>query len=389
VESPEREPGFETLCAHGGDEPGRHLGAPVPPIYQNSLFTSPDTETFLQRGERHPGVYDYTRVANPTTDVLEAKLAALERTEAARCFGSGMAAVAAAILHGVRSGDHLIAVETVYGPTRAFLTDYLPRFQVGVTFVPGTDPQQFADALRPETRLIYLESPSSLVFEMQDLAAVASLARDRGIVTVIDNSWASPYFQNPLLLGIDLVLHSATKYLGGHSDVVAGVVLGPRERMQALTAQEGRLLGGILDPFAAWLLLRGVRTLPLRMERHQQTGLAVARFLEEHPRVARVYYPGLPSHPQYELSRRQMRGCSGLLSFALKEPGPEAVARVVDRLHYFGIGVSWGGFESLAIPIPLPAESGSEPGVGIRVSVGLETVGDLLADLDQALSSTA
>jgi cystathionine beta-lyase len=373
-----RDPGFETLCAHAGDDPDRFLGAPVPPLYQNSLFTSPDAERFLARGQA-PDRYDYTRTSNPTTDVLERKLAALERTEAARCFGSGMAAVAAAVFHGVRSGDHIVAVETAYGPTRMFLAEYLPRFEVSVTFVPGTDPQQFVDALRPETRLFYLESPTSLVFHLQDLAAVAALARERDILTVVDNSWASPYFQNPIDFGIDLVLHSATKYLGGHSDLVAGVVLGPRERLERLKTWEGRLLGGILDPFAAWLMLRGVRTLPVRMDRHQQSGLAVARFLEEHPKVAWVHYPGLPSHPQYELGRRQMRGSSGLLSFELDEPGREAACRVVDGLRYFGIGVSWGGFESLAIPVSLAAEG--EPHWAIRLHVGLETVEDLLEDL--------
>jgi cystathionine beta-lyase len=381
------DPGFETLCAHEGDDPSRFLGAPVPPIYQNSLFTAPDTAAFLDRGRLHPEVYDYTRVANPTTDVLETKLAALEKTEAARCFGSGMAAVTAAVFHCVKTGDHIVAVETAYGPTRMLLTEYLPRFDIGVTFVPGTDPQQFADAIRPETRLLYLESPSSLLMHLQDLRAVAALARGRGITTVIDNSWASPFFQNPIELGIDLVLHSATKYLGGHSDVVAGVVMGPRDRMERLSAWEGRLLGGILDPFAAWLLLRGVRTLPLRMERHQENGLGVARFLEVHAAVARVHYPGLESHPQHELGRRQMRGFSGLMSLELRDASKEATLRFVDGLRHFGIGVSWGGFESLAIPFTHAPAGGADPTWAVRLSVGLETLDDLLADLDQALAA--
>lgn len=381
-----REPGFETLCAHAGDDPGRFLGAPVPPIYQNSLFTAPDAESFFTRGELRPEWYDYTRCANPTTDVLEAKLAALERTEAARCFGSGMAAVTAALLHGVRSGDHVVAVDTVYGPTRQLLTDYLPRFGVQVTYVPGDDPEQFAAATRPDTRVYYLESPSSLVFRMQDLAAVAALAREREILTVIDNSWASPYFQNPAELGIDLVLHSATKYLGGHSDIVAGVVMGRREHLEALRTWEGQLLGGILDPFAAWLMLRGLRTLPVRMDRHQQSGLAVARMLEAHPAVSCVHYPGLPSHPQYALGQRQLRGCSGLLSLELVDGTREKACRILDRLRYFGIGVSWGGFESLAIPLAFPDAAGGEPRWGMRIHVGLETVEDLLEDLSEALT---
>jgi len=382
-------PGFETLCMHAGEDPTRYAGAVVPPIYQNSLFTSPDAETFVQRYALYPEAYDYTRVANPTTDILEAKLAALERTEAARCFGSGMAAVAAAILHGVKAGDHVIAVDSIYGPTRNFLSHYLARFDIATTYVPGTDPQQFADALQPNTRLIYLESPSSVVFRLQDLAAVAALAKAHGVMTVVDNSWASPFFQNPTDLGIDLVLHSATKYLGGHSDIVAGVIMGPKAHLTGLKEQEGCLLGGILDPFAAWLMLRGLRTLPLRMERHQANGLAVARFLEDHPQVARVRYPGLPSHPQYDLGRRQMRGYSGLLSFELKDGGQTAAFAFVNRLRYFGIGVSWGGYESLAIPFSFPPDD--DPGGpirwGARLHVGLETLDDLLEDLDTALKA--
>jgi cystathionine beta-lyase len=393
-----REPGFETLCAHAGEDPARFCGAVVPPIFQNSLFVSPDAETFTNRAAHHPNVYDYTRTANPTTDILEAKLAVLERAEAARCFGSGDAAVAAAVMHSVKAGDHIVAVETAYGPTRSILGSYLTKFGVTVTFIPGTDPQQFADATTPQTRLYYLESPSSLVFNMQDLAAVSALSKTRGITTVIDNSWASPYFQNPLEYGIDLVLHSATKYLGGHSDIVAGVVMGSRGHMDEIKREEGGLLGGILDPFAAWLMLRGVRTLAIRMERHQSSAIAVARYLETHPRVARVFYPGLPSHPQYELGRAQLRGYSGLLSFALKEGGQESAFRVVNALRYFHIGVSWGGYESLAIPIGFPADKRREPGYlpgvgesrgglqwGARLHIGLETLDDLLDDLENAL----
>jgi cystathionine beta-lyase/cystathionine gamma-synthase len=226
-----------------------------------------------------------------------------------------------------------------------------------------------------------------LVFRQQDLRAVAGIAAERGILTVIDNSWASPYFQNPTEFGIDLVLHSGTKYLGGHSDIVAGVVMGSRAHIDSLKVREGELFGGILDPFAAWLMLRGLRTLPVRLDRHQETALEIARFLEGHPAVSRVHYPGLRSDPQYELSRRQLRGESGLLSFELKRGTKEAACAVVDGLHYFGIGVSWGGFESLAIPITLPDDGrAGEPSWGIRLHAGLETADDLLEDLHEALS---
>jgi cystathionine beta-lyase len=392
-----REPGFETLCAHAGEDPARFQGAVVPPIFQNSLFVSPDCETFVRR-DQDPNLYDYTRVANPTTDVLETKLAALEKAEAARCFGSGDAAVTAAVLHSVKAGDHIVAVETAYGPTRSILGSYLRKFDVATTFVAGNDPQQWVDACQPNTRLFYLESPSSLVFNLQDIRAVTGFAKERGITTITDNSWASPYFQNPIELGVDLVLHSATKYLGGHSDIVAGVVTGNKERMQSIKQQEGALLGGILDPFAAWLMLRGLRTLALRMERHQSSAMAIASYLEQHPRVAHVYYPGLSSHSQYSLGRRQLRGYSGLLSFELKDGDEGAAFRFVNALRYFGIGVSWGGFESLAIPIGFPEKSrggaAALPGVhgaigrinwGARLHIGLETQEDLLEDLELAL----
>ena len=398
-----REPGFETLCAHWGEEPSRYHGAVVPPIFQASLFTSPDSETFSHRGEPGAGVYDYTRTANPTTDILEKKVAALEKTEAARCFGSGASAVAAAIMHSVSAGDHVLAVSTIYGPTRILLTEYLPKFGVEVSFVTGTDPQQFDDYARPNTRLFYLESPSSLVFRLQDLKAVAAIAKARGITTVADNSWASPYFQNPAEYGIDLIVHSATKYLGGHSDVVAGIVAGSGERIASIAKWEGALMGGILDPFGSWLILRGIRTLGIRMERHQQSAMKVARWLEQHKRVAVVHYPGLDSHPQHALGAKQLRGYSGLLSFELKEGGQSAAYAVVDALKYFQIGVSWGGYESLAIPIAFPPDSpqsaggepvylpgiGSDPSEkvrwGARLHIGLETADDLLEDLDNAL----
>ncbi|HLK58601.1 MAG TPA: aminotransferase class I/II-fold pyridoxal phosphate-dependent enzyme, partial [Chthonomonadaceae bacterium] len=334
--------------------------------------------------------YDYTRVANPTTDITEAKIAALEGGEKARCFGSGAAAVSAAIFSCVKGGDHVIAPQTVYGPTRQLLADYLKRFGVETTLVEGSDPQEWADALRPNTTLFYLESPSSMIFKQQDLAALAALAKAHGIATICDNSWATPYFQNPLKLGVDLVLHSATKYLGGHSDVVAGVVVGKKERMQKMVWEEGCLLGAVLDPFASWLLLRGLRTLPIRMERHQQNAKRLAIALSEHPAVAAVFYPGMPSDPQHELTCRQLRGTSGLFSIELKTPGKDAIYRFVNALHYFGIGCSWGGFESLATAAAYPASTFGRPGDEyvwfVRLHIGLESADDLWDDLEQALA---
>ena len=241
---------FETLCAHWGEDRAAYKGAVTPPIFQNSLFTYPDCETRMENwGD--PGVYDYTRYSNPTTEIVEAKIAALEAGEKARCFGSGMAAISGAIFSSVKSGDHIVCVDSIYGPARVFLTEYLPRFQVETTFVDGADPNDWSSACRPNTAVFMLESPSSMVFHQQDLRAVANIARKRGVVTICDNSWSSPYFQRPLEFGIDIVVHSATKYLAGHSDIVAGVVVGKADRMQRMVEREGCLLGAVLDPFAA------------------------------------------------------------------------------------------------------------------------------------------
>ncbi|HZP84522.1 MAG TPA: PLP-dependent aspartate aminotransferase family protein [Chthonomonadaceae bacterium] len=400
---PDKKPDFETICTHWAEDPAQYQGAITPPIFQNSLFTAPDCETrergwsaaVVKRGalgetmgEETAELYDYTRISNPTTDIAEAKIAALEQGEQARCFGSGMGAISAAILSCVRAGDHVIAPETVYGPTRDFLSSYLARFNVTASFVDGCDPNDYADAMQPNTTLFYLESPSSLLFKQQDLSALTGLAKERGIATICDNSWASPYFQNPLQWGVDLVVHSATKYLGGHSDIVAGVAVGSAERMTSLRNREGALLGAVLDPFASWLMLRGLRTLALRMERHQQNATRIAHALLNHPAVAAVYYPGLPTDPQPELTCRQLRGTSGLLSVELKAQSKEATYRFVNALRYFGIGCSWGGFESLAIPISIPARL-VDKGEGlrwiVRLHIGLESANDLWDDLESAL----
>ncbi len=407
-------PNFETICAHLGENPADHKGAVVPPIYQTSLFTFPDCDTRTRnyapvsdfpndaqeetagsqaaKSRAGGGVsaqYEYSRVCNPTTDIVETKIAALEGGEQARCFGSGMGAISAAILSCVKSGDHIIAPETVYGPTRSFLQNYLRRFNISVTFVEGTDVQHWADALKPETTLLYLESPSSVLMKQQDLGAVAGLARAHGASTICDNSWATPIFQNPLLLGVDLVAHSATKYLGGHSDIVAGVVVGSKERLHKMTFDEGCLLGAMLDPFAAWLLLRGLRTLPIRMQAHQASARRLASALSEHHAVAEVYYPGSRHDAQPTLTHKQLRGTSGLLSFALKEQSKARTHHVVDTLHHFGIGCSWGGFESLALPFHVsPTALGDPSGQSrwlIRLNIGLENVEDLWNDLEAAL----
>lgn len=384
---PAPDAGFETLCAHFAEQRGAHHGAAAVPIYQSSTFVFPDSQAWEQRYNPDSPYFEYTRSGNPSTSILEAKLARLEGGTWAYAMASGMGAVSAAINACVQAGVHVVAVAGVYLPTQRYLRYYLPRFGVETTFVDSCDPADFLAAMRPETKLICLESPTSGYFEMPDVAPIAAAARERGITSVFDNSWATPYFQRPLELGCDLVVHSATKFIGGHSDVVGGVVVGRDEALRKRVFREVELLGAVADPFAAWLLLRGLRTLKVRMEQHQRSGLAVARFLEEHPAVRRVHHPGLESHPQHTVARRQLHGYSSLFSFELKDQSREATNRVMDRTRLFSIGVSWGGYESLVLGGTLYAKVADDPVWLIRLHVGLEATEDLIADLRQALEA--
>lgn len=376
-----------SICTHFGEDPFAWGASAAPPIHQTSTFLYPDAAAFERRCTPECPYDDYTRVSNPTTRILEGKIARLERGAWARGFASGMGAICTAVGAVLHTGAHVVSVAQCYGPTRTFLSSYLRRFGVETTFVPGCDSAHYMAALRPETRLLYLESPTSGYFEMPDVRELSAEAHKRGITVVFDNSWATPCFQQPLDLGADLVVHSATKFIGGHSDVVAGVVVGRDESLRRRVAAEGELLGATLDPMAAWLLVRGLRTLPIRMERHQRSGLAVARFLEGHPRVARVMHPGLESHPQHATARRQLGGYSSLFSFVLRDNTRQAIHAVLDRLKLFGIGVSWGGFESLAIGGPIFSVDPDRPDFVIRLHIGLESVDDLIADLRHALEA--
>ncbi len=381
----------DTLAQHAGDDPFRLLHGAAPPIVETSTFLF-DSYEALEEAFANPEAHClYTRGNNPTVKVAEEKIAALEGAEACRLFGSGMAAISSAILSCVGAGDHIVSIKTVYGPAYNFMATYLPRFGVETTFVEGTDPAEFAEAVRPNTKLFYLESPSTNVFKLQDLPAVTAIAKAHGIRTVIDNSYCSMLLQRPLDLGVDLSVYSATKFLNGHSDVVAGAVVGNRELIRRINAAEYPLLGGIIGPFEAWLIARGLRTLPIRMRQHQESARQVVDFLVKHPRVKVVHYPGHPSHPQYELAQRQMKGASSLLSFELDTGELAAVKRFVNGVRTFGLGVSWGGFESLLFaPLiaqsrELPPEKWQSPGL-VRIHVGLEDPLDLIDDLDQALA---
>lgn len=387
--------GFQTNCTVTGENRETYQGAAAPPICSASTFAFDSYEAFSTAfGPAMEGYGDapvYTRGNNPTVQVLERKVALLEGADEARAFGSGMAAIAAAVLSAAKSGDHVVAVQSVYANAFRLLNGYLPKLGISTTFADFSDLQTVQDAITDRTRVLYLESPGNPAMDIVDLPEVAALAREHGLLTIIDNTMATPFNQRPIELGIDMVVHSATKYLAGHGDVVAGIVAGSSDRMRGISGNETRDLGGIIGPFEAWLVLRGIRTLGLRMRAHNEAGMHVACQLVEHPRVQRVLYPGLPSHPQYDLAQRQMRGFGGLLSVVL-EGGMEAAIRFADNLRLFGIAVSWGGFESLVLPInPEMTHSpdicrrlGIVPGM-VRLSVGLEDVEDLQDDLCEAL----
>lgn len=364
-------------------------GSVSPPIYQTSLFSHPNFDSFQRAMNDESSAYIYSRGNNPTVRAVEEKLAALESGEDARLFSSGVSAIAAAAMSLLRQGDHVICVEDCYSWTRYLFETYLKRFGVETSFVEGTDVAQFEAAVRPDTRLIYLESPTTLTFKLQDLSAVATLARDRGIRTVIDNTWATPLQQNPIEQGIDLVVHSASKYLGGHSDVVGGVVVGSSELVSRIFETEFMPIGHISNPSHAWLILRGLRTLDVRLRRHYESATRVATWLEEQPEVERVIFPALQSHPQHELFKRQMRGGSGLLSLILADSSVVAIRRFTDALRHFRIGVSWGGFESLVFPIAVKLPPGTKEAAGnqrlIRIHVGLDEPTLLVEDLRNAL----
>jgi cystathionine beta-lyase/cystathionine gamma-synthase len=375
----------EDICTHLGDDYSKFMGAIVPPIYQNSLFVQPTEVNDILEQE-----YVYTRINNPTTEIAEKKIAALEEGEDAKCFSSGMAAISSAIMYYISKDCHVICIKNVYGPTRDFLENYLAKFGVETTFVNGEDIDEIERAIRKNTKLMYLESPSSLIFSMQDLEKVAKLAKSYGIGTIIDNSYSTPLFQNPIKYGIDVVIHTASKYLGGHSDIVAGVFVSRKEIIESIVYKERALFGGNMDPHQAWLLIRGMRTLPVRVIQHQENAMRVADFLESHPKVKLVLYPGLKSHPQYELGKKQMTGYTGLMSFVPKG-SPEDIGKFVGNLKYFQSGCSWGGFESLVAKIGV-GRSKEElakmcvPDGLVRIHVGLENVNTLIDDLDRGLS---
>ena len=386
--------GTSTLTIHADRDihPSRSVARP---IYQTAAFWSEDSESFAQAAVEPRGKDFYTRFGNPNHAQVAAVVAELEGTEAAMVTASGMAALTTTVLALVSAGDHVIGQRSTYGGTASVLLNLLPRLGVSTTQVDQTDPEAFANALTPQTRLILVETPSNPSLQVTDLRAVADLARAHGVLTLADNTFATPLNQRPTELGADLVWHSATKYLNGHSDVSAGVVAGSAELLDRVW-DVGLLTGATLGPFDAWLLLRGLRTLPLRVARHNDNGQALAEALERHPAVTRVHYPGLASHPQHALAARQMSGFGGVLALELAG-GYEAADAFVGRLRYARRSASLGGVESLAVhPASMwrgmlseeqLAASGLPLGL-VRLAAGTEDTADLVDDVMAAAGGT-
>jgi len=364
------------------------------PIYQTSTFRLPSPEEGARLAtEIAPATY-YTRYGNPNTKLVEALLAELEGAEAALALGSGMAAITTALMSNLRTGDHVVAQNTHYTATLSFFADVLPRYGVEVSQIDQTDTAAFEAAIEPNTKVIYTETPTNSTMDLTDLEATAKIAHEVGALAITDNTFASPYNQRPLELGYDLVVHSATKYLGGHADVTAGAMVGSRALIDQAW-EHARIYGPVLHPFEAWLLRRGLKTYGLRMGRHNANALAVAHFLEGHLSVERVYYPGLESHPQHTLAKKQMvGGFGGMLSFGLRG-GYEAALQAIKRTEVCASAVSLGGVEtlithpaSLVYPHNTDEErraAGISPGL-LRLSVGAEDAEDIIEDLDVALS---
>lgn len=378
-------PRFATRAVHAGQKPDPSTGAIMPPIYQTSTYVQPAL------GQPLHG-YEYARVQNPTREAMEANVAALENGTHGIAFASGLAAIES-IIKRCSAGDHVIYEENVYGGTHRMFVSVLARLGLEFTPVDSRDLEAVRAAVRPNTRLLHLETPTNPMMRLADIAALADIAHDTGVLVCVDNTFASPYNQRPLELGADLVVHSSTKYLNGHSDVVGGVVVTRADGIAEDLHYLQKAVGAIPGPFDSWLVMRGTKTLHVRMEAHNRNGQQVAEFLAAHPAVKQVYYPGLPTHPQHELARRQMSGYTGMISIELGSL--EVARRVVERTRLFALAESLGGVESLighpalmthaAVPREMRERMGLTDGL-VRLSVGIEDPQDLMEDLEQALA---
>ena len=384
---------FETKTIHDGYESKSHHNSLASPIYQTSTFTFETAEAGERRFAGEEPGYIYSRLGNPTVRMLEERIAALENADAGLAFGSGMAAVSAVLMHLVKSGDHILCSEGVYGCTFGLLKMLEEKFAIEHDLLPLDSLEQIQQAIRPNTTVIYIETPINPTLKLIDLEMISSAAKERGITVVVDNTFSTPYLQRPLEFGCDIVLHSATKYIGGHGDVVAGLVVSDKETITTIAKSTQKDIGGILSPFDAWLLLRGLKTLPIRMDRHCSNAKSVVEKLIEHPLVSNVMYPGREQSPSYSIAQKQMKSPGGLISFEING-GKHEAQHFMNRLRMIKIAVSLGDAETL-IQHPatmthavVPEEERKRMGISeslIRLSIGLEAWEDIWGDIEQAL----
>ncbi|KYP15314.1 MAG: cystathionine beta-lyase [Flavihumibacter sp. CACIAM 22H1] len=377
-----------------GEEREQYFNAMAPPIMQTSNFVFRKVDALSKAFEDEMSGFLYSRGLNPTVEILRKKLAALDGAEDCLVLNSGAAAIFAAVVANVKAGDHILSVKKPYTWAERLFSVLLPRFGVETSYVEGGDATDYAAAIRPNTRLIYLETPNSWNFAIQDLKAIAELARSRGILTVVDNSYCTPIYQQPIALGIDLSIQSATKYIGGHSDTVAGVISGSGALIRKIFDNEYLTVGSGIQPFNAWLLLRGLRTLPMRLEQVTQTTHQVLQYLKKHPKVEACLFPLDPEFPDYERARKQMQGGCGLLTIVYKTDSREEIIRFCEALQHIYMAVSWGGHESLIIPrcagvSPAHFRAEKKEHRMLRLYVGQESADYLIADLEQAFLAAA
>lgn len=378
--------GFSTDCIHAGQEPEPVTGAVAVPIFQTSTYVQPELG-------RHKG-YEYARTKNPTRSALEANLAALERGKHGHCFASGMSATDT-VFRMLKSGDHVIAGENMYGGSYRLFSRVLEKYGLSFSYVDTSDVDAVRKAMRAETRIVFLETPTNPMMTITDIAACAEVAHAGGALVVVDNTFCSPYLQRPIELGADIVVHSTTKFLNGHSDSVGGVVVSNSDEIAEQIGFLQNAVGAILSPFDSFLVMRGIKTLAVRMKQHETNGMAMASFLAKQPKVKKVYYPGLPDHPQHELAKRQMNGFGALISFELGSY--DNAKTFLDRVRLCSLGESLGGVETLishpesmthaSVPIETRTRLGITPGL-VRISVGIEDIEDLIADVENAFAAS-
>ncbi len=375
---------FETKAIHAGQEPDIATGATITPIYQTSTYTHDGLG-------KHKG-YDYSRADNPTRHTLEVALASLENGKHGLCFASGLAATST-VLFMLKAGDEVVTGDDLYGGTVRLFDRVFSSFNIKFTYVDGTNPKNFESAITAKTKLIWLETPTNPLLRLTDIKEVSKIARSKKVIMAVDNTFASPYFQKPLDLGADLVVHSTTKYLGGHSDVVGGAIITSNDDLFQKLKFYQKSVGAVPGPFDSWLVLRGIKTLGVRMRKHEENAMKIAEFLEKHPKVKKVNYPGLKSHSQHELAKKQMSGFGGMISFEVNG-GKDLVKKIVESTKLFALAESLGGVESLiGHPVTMthaevPQEHKDKLGITeslIRISVGIEDSKDLIEDLKQAL----